>query len=71
MANYRMTQTGRDVILRAPHNMETWKIVRDLFLTLKELSWEQLSHACRDHNHSAGGDAFIPYMLQRKWIEGV
>jgi hypothetical protein len=51
--------------------METWKIVRDLFLTLKELSWEQLSHACRDHNHSAGGDAFIPYMLQRKWIEGV
>ena len=71
MANYRMTQTGRDVILRVPHNIETWKIVRDLFLTLRELNWEQLSNACRDHDHPAGGDAFIPYMLHRNWIEGV
>ncbi len=69
MVNYRITQTGRSVILRTPHNIETWNIVKNLFLAVRELSWEQLSNACRDHDHPAGGDAFIPYMLHRKWIE--
>ena len=69
MVNYRITQTGRNVTLHARHNIETWVIVKSLFLALRELSWEQLSIACRDHDHPAGGDAFIPYMLHRKWIE--
>jgi hypothetical protein len=69
MVNYRITQTGRNVILRTPHNIETWDIVKNLFLALRELSWAQLSIACRDHDHPAGGDAFIPYMLDRNLIE--
>jgi hypothetical protein len=69
MVNYGLSQTGRNVNLHTLHDMETWHIVKSLFLAVRELSWEQLSIACRDHGHPAGGDAFISYMLYRKWIE--
>ena len=69
MTIFQLTKKGKHAKPRAPQNVETWSFVKDLLLTFRELSWEQLSNACRSHNHPAGGDAFIPYLQRNKWIE--
>ena len=71
MTNYRMTQKGKEANPRAVQNVETWRLVKGAFLVHKKLNWEQLSKLCEKHDHPAGGDAFIRYMLGNKWIEAV
>jgi hypothetical protein len=71
MTKYGLSRLGRNVSLHAPHERETWHIVKSVLLEVRELSWEQLSIACRDHTHPAGGEAFISHMLNKNWIEVV
>ena len=69
MTNYRITLKGREANPRAKQNVETWRVVRGAFLVHKTLSREQLSKVCQKHDHPAGGDAFIAYVENMKWIE--
>lgn len=71
MNNYQMTQKGKEANPRAKQNVETWRLVRGAFQIHKTLSWEQLSKLCHNHDHSAGGDAFIRYVLGYEWIESI
>jgi hypothetical protein len=66
-----MTQKGLETNPRARQNMETWRLVKGAFLVHKTLSWDQLSKLCEKHDHPAGGDAFIRYMLGNGWIDSI
>jgi len=70
-SNFRITQKGRKSKPSAHHNVETWSFVKSVFQAHKIVSWAQLSKACRNHDHPAGGDAFIPYLVRMNWIEQV
>ena len=69
--NYRITQKGRGANPSARHNKETWGYMKSVLMAHGIVNWAQLSKACANHNHPAGGDAFIPYVERYGWIKQV
>ncbi len=66
--NYHITSKGYRAKPRVPHNIATWQLVINHFRKSHTISQSAMSEICKHHDHAAGGDAFIPYMLRNQWI---
>ncbi len=68
------TASGRYVLGRTPEhtsgpNIASWNVISALLNAYGGAEYEDLAAAVRQHDHPAGGKAFIDYCIRKGWLK--
>jgi hypothetical protein len=59
---------GREPDITANQNLASWKVVSAMLDAYGGAEYEEFAAAVRQHNHPAGGHAFIDYCIRNGWL---
>lgn len=59
---------GRKPSLTAKQNADSWGVISAMLTAYGGAEYEDLSAAVRQHNHVAGGRAFVDYCIRNGWL---
>lgn len=60
---------GREPKLTAGQNCASWAVVRAVLNSYGGADYDDLVAAVRQHDHPAGGRAFIDYCIRNGWLK--
>ena len=69
MSNYQVNHESNTVNPSAAHHQQSWLDGRTPFLTQNELSWDQLSEACRSLEYDNGSNDLVDYVFETKTMD--
>jgi len=70
----KSSESGRYVAGRSPvhtlgQNVASWSVIAALLSAYGGADYDELVAAVRQHDHPAGGKAFIDYCIRNGWLQ--